>query len=148
VVVAPDVGRAREAGFYARQLDLPLAIMDKRRYQDDEKAQVLTVIGDIEGKDAMIFDDEILTGGSMLEAVRLLREKGARRVMSGCTHGVFSGPALERIEASQLEVCVTTNTIPLASNKPVRKVEVISVARLFGDAIRAIHHGESVSRLL
>lgn len=148
VVVAPDVGRAREAGFYARQLDLPLAIMDKRRYQDDEKAQVLTVIGDIEGKDAMIFDDEILTGGSMLEAVRLLREKGARRVMSGCTHGVFSGPALERIEASQLEVCVTTNTIPLASNKPVSKVEVISVARLFGDAIKAIHHGESVSRLL
>lgn len=148
VVVAPDVGRAREAGFYARQLDLPLAIMDKRRYQDDEKAQVLTVIGDIEGKDAMIFDDEILTGGSMLEAVRLLREKGARRVMSGCTHGVFSGPALERIEASQLEVCVTTNTIPLASNKPVSKVEVISVARLFGEAIKAIHHGESVSRLL
>lgn len=148
VVVSPDVGSAGEAGVFAHRLDLPLAIMDKRRKADDEKAQIRTVIGDIEGRDALLFDDEVLTAGSMMEAAKLLKERGARRIMAGCTHGVFSGNALERIEASHLEAMVTTNTIPLPPRAPTRKIEVISVARLFGDAIKAIHHGESVSRLL
>lgn len=148
VVVSPDVGSADEASFYAHKLELPLAIMDKRRHGDDEKAVIRNVIGDIEGKDAMLFDDEVLTGGSMMEAIRLLKEKGARRIMAGCTHGVFSGKALERIQSSAIEALVTTNTIPLQPGKPTRKLEVLSVARLLGDAIKAIHHGESVSRLL
>ena len=148
VVVAPDVGSADEASFYARRIDLPLAIMDKRRHGDDEKAEILNIIGDIEGKDALLFDDEVLTGGSMMEAVKLLKAKGARRIMAGCTHGVFSGAALERIDESPVEAFVVTNTLPLKREKPTAKIEVVSVARLLGDAIKAIHHGESVSRLL
>ena len=148
VVVSPDVGSATEASFYAHRLDLPLAIMDKRRHADDEVAEILNVIGDIDGRDALIFDDEVLTGGSMMEAVRLLKERGAQRIMAGCTHGVFSGDALARIDDSPVEVFVKTNTIPLPAGPGSRKIETISVARLFGDAIKAIHHGESVSRLL
>lgn len=148
VVVSPDVGSAAEASFYARRLDLPLAIMDKRRHADDEKAEILTVIGDIEGRDALIFDDEVLTGGSMMEAVRLLKDRGAKRIMAGCTHGVFSGDAIARIDRSPVEVFVKTNTIPLPPGQSSPKIEIISVARIFGDAIKAIHHGESVSRLL
>ena len=148
VVVSPDVGSADEASIYARRLNLPLAIMDKRRHGDDEEVEILNIIGDIEGKDALLFDDEVLTGGSMMEAVKLLKQKGARRIMAGCTHGIFSGNALERIEDSPLEAFVTTNTIPLPREKPTSKIEMISVARLFGDSIKAIHHGESVSRLL
>ena len=148
VVVSPDVGSAGEASVYARRLDLPLAIMDKRRYADDEKAEIQNIIGDIEGKDALLFDDEVLTGGSMMEAIKILKKKGVRRIMAGCTHGVFSGNALERIDESPVESFLTTNTIPLAEGKVTRKIEMLSVARLFGDAIKAIHHGESVSRLL
>ena len=148
VVVSPDVGSADEAGSYARRIDLPLAIMDKRRHGDDETAEILNIIGEIDGKDALLFDDEVLTGGSMMEAVKLLTEKGARRIMAGCTHGVFSGDALERIQESSVETFVVTNTIPLGRDQPRDKIEVVSVARIFGDAIKAIHHGESVSRLL
>ena len=148
VVVSPDVGSADEASSYARRIDLPLAIMDKRRHGDDEKAEILNIIGDIDGRDVLLFDDEVLTGGSMMEAVKLLTERGARRIMAGCTHGVFSGNALQQIEASSVETFVVTNTIPLAPKTPTDKIEVVSVARLFGDAIKAIHHGESVSRLI
>ena len=148
VVVSPDVGSADEAGSYARRIGLPLAIMDKRRHSDDEQAEILNIIGEIDGKDALLFDDEVLTGGSMMEAVKLLTEKGARRILAGCTHGVFSGNALERIQESAVETFVVTNTIPLQPDQPAKKIEVVSVARLFGDAIKAIHHGESVSRLL
>lgn len=148
VVVSPDVGSADEASVYAHNLDLPLAIMDKRRYADDEKPSIQNIIGDIDGRDALLFDDEVLTGGSMMEAIKLLKQHGARRILAGCTHGVFSGSALERIDESPVERFVSTNTIPLPDGKPTGKIEVISVARLIGDAIKAIHHGESVSRLL
>ena len=148
VVVSPDVGSADEASTYANNLNLPLAIMDKRRHGDDGKVEILNIIGDIEGKDVLLFDDEVLTGGSMIEAVKILKSKGARRVVAGCTHGIFSGNALEQIESSDMETFVATNTIPVPANKPRDKLEIISVARLFGDAIKAIHHGESVSRLL
>ena len=148
VVVSPDVGSADEAGTYARRLDLPLAIMDKRRHADDEKAEIQNIIGEIDGRDALLFDDEVLTGGSMMEAMRILKEKGARRILAGCTHGIFSGKALQRIEDSPVEVFATTNTIPLPEGKPRDKIEVLSVARLLGDSIKAIHHGESVSRIV
>ena len=111
--------------------------------------KILNVIGDIEGKDALLFDDEVLTGGSMMEAVRLLKKRGARRVMAGCTHGVFSGDAVGNIESSELETFLKTNTIPPTDlQKNSNKIEVISVGKLFAEAIKAIHHGESVSRLL
>ena len=148
VVVSPDVGSPDEAGTYARRLDLPLAIMDKRRHADDEKAEIQNIIGDIDGRDALLFDDEVLTGGSMMEAIRILKDKGARRILAGCTHGIFSGQALQRIDDSPVEVFATTNTIPLPTGKPREKIEVLSVARLLSDSIKAIHHGESVSRIV
>ena len=148
VVVSPDVGSAHEANYYARRLELPLAIMDKRRKGDDEVAEVQTVIGDIEGRDALLFDDEVLTGSSMMEAIRLLKDRGARRILAGCTHGVFSGDAIFRIQTSPVEMFLKTNTVPMPAGAGAGKIEVVSVARLFGDAIKAIHHGESVSRLL
>jgi ribose-phosphate pyrophosphokinase len=148
VVVSPDVGSADEAGTYARRLDLPLAIMDKRRHADDEKAEIQNIIGDIDGRDALLFDDEVLTGGSMMEAIRILKDKGARRILAGCTHGIFSGQALQQIDDSPVEVFATTNTIPLPKGKPREKIEVLSVARLLSDSIKAIHHGESVSRIV
>jgi ribose-phosphate pyrophosphokinase len=148
VVVSPDVGSADEAGTYARRLDLPLAIMDKRRHADDEKAEIQNIIGDIDGRDALLFDDEVLTGGSMMEAIRILKDKGARRILAGCTHGIFSGQALQRIDDSPVEVFATTNTIPLPTGKPREKIEVLSVAILLSDSIKAIHHGESVSRIV
>jgi ribose-phosphate pyrophosphokinase len=148
VVVSPDVGSADEAGTYARRLDLPLAIMDKRRHADDEKAEIQNIIGDIDGRDVLLFDDEVLTGGSMMEAIRILKDKGARRILAGCTHGIFSGQALQRIDDSPVEVFATTNTIPLPTGKPREKIEVLSVATLLSDSIKAIHHGESVSRIV
>ena len=148
VVVSPDVGSAGEASAYARRLGLPLAIMDKRRHADDEKAEIKNMIGEVAGRDALLFDDEVLTGGSMMKSIEVLKEKGAHRILAGCTHGVFSGQALERIDASSVEAFATTNTIPLPADKPRRKIAVLSVARLLGDAIKAIHHGESVSRLI
>ena len=148
VVVSPDVGSAGEASAYARRLGLPLAIMDKRRHADDEKAEIKNMIGEVAGRDALLFDDEVLTGGSMMKSIEVLKERGAHRILAGCTHGVFSGQALERIDASSVEAFATTNTIPLPADKPRRKIAVLSVARLLGDAIKAIHHGESVSRLI
>ena len=148
IVVSPDVGSADEAGTYARRLDLPLAIMDKRRHADDEKAEIQNIIGDIDGRDVLLFDDEVLTGGSMMEAIRILKDKGARRILAGCTHGIFSGQALQRIDDSHVEGFATTNTIPLPTGKPREKIEVLSVAILLSDSIKAIHHGESVSQIV
>ena len=126
--MAPDVGSATEAGYYARRLQLPLVIMDKRRHADDERAEVTNVIGDIQDRDALLFDDEVLIGSSMMEAVRMLTERGTKRIMAGCTHGVFSGDAIERIDASSVETFVRTNTIPLPEGQDSAKLETLSVA--------------------
>lgn len=147
IVVAPDVGRAKDAEVYARRLDLPMAIIDKRRYADDEKAVAKYMFGDVEGKNALLFDDEVLSGGSMLQAVHIIKEHGARRVFAGCVHGVFSGQAIPRVIESPIEEFVTTNTIPHPLDKLSSKFTVLSVAKMFGDAIKAIHQGDSVSKL-
>ena len=89
VVVSPDVGSADEASAYARRLGLPLAIMDKRRHADNEKVEIKNMIGDVDGRDALLFDEEVLTGGSMMESIRVLKERGVRRILAGCTHGRF-----------------------------------------------------------
>ena len=147
VVVAPDVGRAKEAEGYANRLDLPMAILDKRRYADDENPTVLNLIGNVTNKHVLIFDDEILTGGSMLEGIRVLKDQGAQRVLAGVTHGILSGDACRKIEDSPIEEFIITNTIPLPREKATPKITVLSVAGLFADAILAIHSGESVSDL-
>jgi ribose-phosphate pyrophosphokinase len=147
VLVAGDVGESKEVGNYANRLNLPIAIVDKRRYGDDEKAQATNLIGDVEGKNALIIDDEIASGGTMMEATRFVLDRGAVAVEAACVHPVLSGKAVERIEASPLTSLVVTDTIPIPPEKRSNKIEVRSVAPLFANAIRAIHDGSSVSRL-
>lgn len=147
VVVAGDVGRAKLNRRYAERLDSPLAILDKRRERDDEKAEVISVIGEVNGKNAVMFDDEILTGGSLMELVRALKEKGANEIYAGITHGILSGDAIERIKGSPVKELVVTNTVPVPPEKRIDKITVLSVAELFAEAIKRIHYSESVSSL-
>lgn len=147
VAVAPDVGRAKTTDAYANRLNIPIVILDKRRTNDDEEAVVRHVIGDVEGKNVFMLDDEVLTAGSMVEGVRVLKEHGAERILAGCIHGVLSGDAIRRVEDSAIEKLVITNTIPLTPDKMTPKIKVLSVARLLGNAIEAIYEGRSISRL-
>ena len=145
VVVATDVGEAKDAGHFARRLDLPIAIIDKRRSGDDERAEAVAVIGDIEGKRCLLVDDEIATGGSIFSATDFLLDHGALSVSAAVVHPVLSGRAIERLAASRLERLLVTNTIPLRHASA--KVEVLSVAPLLAKAITRIHDGRSVSAL-
>jgi ribose-phosphate pyrophosphokinase len=147
VLVAGDVGESKEVGLYANRLDLPIAIVDKRRYGDDEDAKAINLIGDVEGKVALIIDDEVASGGTLMEATRFVLERGAVAVEACAVHAVLSGRAVERIEASPLRQLVVTDTIPLPTPKRIEKIHIQSVGRLFADAIKAIHDGSSVSRL-
>ena len=147
VLVAGDVGESKEVGHYANRLDLPIAIIDKRRLGDDENARAVNLIGDVKGKVALIVDDEVASGGTLMEATRFVLERGAVAVEACAVHAVLSGQAVERIEASPLRQVVVTDSIPLPPAKRIDKIHVQSVARLFAEAIRAIHDGSSVSRL-
>ena len=146
VLVAGDVGEAKELGRFANVLHLPVAVVDKRRYGNDDRAVATNLIGDVEGKRAIIVDDEIATGGTIVEAANFLLARGAKDVRVVATHGVLSGPAIDRINASAIEKVVVTDTIPLRDKKS-SKVEVLSVGPLLAKAIRRIHDGDSVSDL-
>lgn len=148
VIVAPDAGSAKRAGSYATRLNLPLAILDKRRTADDESPEVLAVIGDVKGKTALVLDDEISTGGSLQETVAALRRLGASEVHAACVHPVLCGNAIKRIREARLEELIVTDTVPLGEKKDqIENLCVLSVAGLFADAIRSINQGESVSAL-
>ncbi|MDO5707800.1 MAG: ribose-phosphate pyrophosphokinase [Andreesenia angusta] len=146
VVVSPDLGGVQRVRKFATILDLPIAIIEKRRPKANE-SEVMNIIGDIEGKDAILVDDMIDTAGSITKAAEVLKEMGAKRVFACCTHAVLSGPAIERIEESPLEKVLVTNTIPLTEEKKLDKIEVVSVAGMFAEAIRRIYDNESVSKL-
>jgi ribose-phosphate pyrophosphokinase len=147
VLVAGDVGESKDVGAYANRLNLPMAIVDKRRDGDDENARATNLIGEVEGKKALIIDDEIASGGTMMEATRFVLDRGASAVEAACVHPVLSGKAVDRIDSSPLTSLVVTDTLPLAPEKRIPKIEVLSVAPLFAQAIKAIHNGSSVSRL-
>lgn len=146
VIVSPDVGGVQRARNFASILDLPIAIIEKRRPKANV-SEVMNVIGDIEGKDAIIVDDIIDTAGSMTKAASVLKDFGAKRVFACCTHAVLSGPAIERIQNSVIEKLVVTDTIPLTEEKKIDKIEVVSVAPIIAEAIRRIYKNESVSRI-
>lgn len=147
VAVATDVGRAQMVRRYARRMNVPLAIIDKQRLSE-VTVQALHVIGQVEGKNAIIFDDIIGTGGSLIEAMRILKEHGVREVYAGAVHGVLAGEAVARLEASAFRQVVVADTVPVAHKLgPDTKFRVLSVAGLLAKAIRHIHEGESVSAL-
>jgi ribose-phosphate pyrophosphokinase len=147
VLVAGDVGESKDVGHYADRLDLPIAIVDKRRTGDEEVARAVNLIGDVQGRVALIIDDEVASGGTLVEAARFVLERGALAVEACVVHAVLSGKAIERIQASPLRELVVTDTLPLPPPKRIPKIRVAPVARLFAEAIRAIHDGSSVSAL-
>ncbi len=145
-IVSPDSGGVERARFYAKYLKANLAIIDKRRVADNE-AEVMNIVGDVSGRDVIIVDDLIDTGGTIVNATREMRKKGARRLFASATHGVLSGPAIGRLQESEFEQVLVTNTIPLSEEKRIPKIRVLSVAPLLGEAIKSIHEETSVSRL-
>jgi ribose-phosphate pyrophosphokinase len=147
VVVAADVGEAKDAGRFAKRLDLPIAFIDKRRHGDDEKAQPTNIIGDVRGKHCLLVDDEIATGGTIFGATEFLLDHGASGVSAAIVHAVMSGRAFERLAASRLERLLVTDTIPVAPERLTPKLEVLSMAPLLATAITHIHDGQSVSGL-
>ncbi len=146
-IVSPDAGGAERARAYAKRIDAELAIIDKRRGASGE-AEVMNVVGDVSGRVCIIADDIIDTAGTIQKAAQALIENGASRVLASAVHGVLSGPAISRIDASPIDKLIVTNTIPLNSEKAAcGKIVVLSVARLLAQAIRSIHEETSVSKL-
>lgn len=147
VVVATDAGSSKKAYKYAEHFNCPIALIDKRRNGNDDNAMATSVIGDIKGKNALVFDDEVDTAGSIMETVRVVKEFGAKDVYVGCTHGILSGPAIERIKNSELKELVMTNTVPLPDHKKLDKITVVSISELFGEAIKRINEATSIGEL-
>ncbi|MEI6632865.1 MAG: ribose-phosphate pyrophosphokinase [Chlamydiota bacterium] len=147
IVVAPDAGSAKRAEKYARELGLPLAILDKRRDPLNDTVEIFHIIGDVRGKNAIVFDDEIATGGSMIETANALIEHGARDIHAGAVHAVLCGDAPRKLQESLYKQIVVTNTLPIEGARKIPKIKVLSVAQLFGEAIKRIHEGKSLSEL-
>jgi ribose-phosphate pyrophosphokinase len=146
VVVAADVGSVKRAGFFARRLNLPMAIIDKRRLSDTNVVQG-SIVGDVEGRDAFVFEDEIATGTTLITTVQTLQDAGVHRVFVGATHPVFCGQAIQHFSEAPIEAIFVTNTVDVPASKRLDKITVLSVAPLLAKAIERIHTGESVGAL-
>jgi ribose-phosphate pyrophosphokinase len=144
VVVAPDVGSVKMARSYAKKLGAGLAIIDKRR-PTQNVAEVMHIIGEVEGKNVVLIDDMIDTAGTLTNAANALRDAGALEILAAGTHALLSGPAYDRIEQSAISRLVVTDTIPL--RRSLDKIQVVSVSEIFADAIRRIYTDESISTL-
>jgi ribose-phosphate pyrophosphokinase len=147
VVVSPDIGFAKQAAKYATYLGTDLAIGNKERRGHDERASVMGIIGDVQGKTAVIVDDFTISGGTLVEAAKQLMQHGARQVYAAVTHGAFSAGSMERIMDSPIQQLLITDSIETQTVPFCEKIEVISVARLLAEAIRRIHYHESISVL-
>lgn len=146
VVVSPDVGGAKMAEGFSERLGTPMAIIHKKRI-DDKTTKAGSIVGDVHGKAALIVDDIIATAGSLCEGATALKKAGAQKVYAAITHGVLSGPAIERLEKSDIDTLFITNTIQQPAEKRIKKIEIVSVAPLLATAIRRINNNESVSEL-
>ncbi len=146
-VVATDVGDEKRARDMAVRLDMPLAIIDKRRIGNTGRTEAMHVIGDVEGRSVLILDDEIDTGGTIIEAIRVLRENGCKEVIVSGYHAILSGPAIERLRAADVREIVVTDSVPIPEHKRLPNMTVIPIAPLLGDAIGRIHSGQSVGAL-
>ncbi len=147
VVVATDAGSSKKAYKYAEHFKCPICLVDKRRDGNDDKAIATSVIGDIQGKNALVFDDEVDTAGSIIETAEVVKKFGAKDIYVGCTHGVLSGPAIERIQNSEIKELVMTNTVPLPQEKQIDKIVVVSISELFAEAIKRINEATSIGEL-
>lgn len=147
VVVAADFGISKRARDVAARLNAPLAIIEQRRVDNADNKEALNIIGDVKGKAALIFDDEITTGGTLINVVSVILERGAREVYACATHPVFSGPAIERIAASPVKEVIVTDTGPVPAEKKLDKITVLPMAPLLGEAISRIHSGQSIGAL-
>jgi ribose-phosphate pyrophosphokinase len=145
-IVSPDIGSVRMARAFAKRFKAPFALIDKRRPMPNV-SEVMNVIGEVKDRNVIVLDDLIDTGGTVVEAAAALKGKGARDIYVGCTHGILSGNAPERIQESPITELVVTNTVPIRGGNPSDKIRVLSVAPLLGEAVRRIHEGESVSSL-
>lgn len=146
VVVAADIGSVKRAGAFAQRLDLPMAIIDKRRLSDTHVVQG-SIVGDVAGCDAFVFEDEIATGTTLLTTVQTLQEAQVRKIFVGATHPIFCGQAIQHFAAAPIEAVFVTNTVDVPAAKRLDKITVLSVAPLFAAAIERIHTGESVGAL-
>jgi ribose-phosphate pyrophosphokinase len=146
VVLSPDIGGVKIARAYAKRLDAPLAIVDKRRSKPNE-SEVMTLIGSVKDKNILLIDDIVDTAGTMIQAAEKAREDGAQNIYAGCTHPILSGQAIERLKQSNFAEIVVMDTVPLDRHKQIDKIKVLSVASLFGNAIERIHNEESISIL-
>jgi ribose-phosphate pyrophosphokinase len=147
VFVSPDAGGVERARAYSKRMNSPLAIVDKRRERANV-SEVMHVIGEVEGKECILVDDMVDTAGTLTNAAAALKKHGATRVVACCTHAVLSGPAVDRIRDSVLDELIVTNSIPLTqAAKDMGKIKVLSVASLLAEAIKRIHHSDSVSSL-
>ena len=147
VVVATDIGISKRARDLAEKLNAPLAIMEKRRVGNADRTETLNIIGEVEGKMALTVDDEIDTGGSLVNVVNTLAERGVLGVYSCCTHPILSGPAIQRLSSCPVKELVVTDTIPLGAGKAIEKIKVLSMAPLLGEAIHRIHTGMSIGAM-
>ena len=147
VIVATDAGSSKKAYKYAEHFKCPIALIDKRREGNNDSAIATNVIGEVKGKNAIIFDDEVDTAGSITETIEVLTRAGANDIYVGCTHGVLSGPAIERIQKSTMKELVMTNTIPLTEHKKIEKIVELDIAPLFAEAIKRINEATSIGEL-
>ncbi|GLV58196.1 ribose-phosphate pyrophosphokinase [Dictyobacter sp. S3.2.2.5] len=147
IVVSPDLGNAKSATYFSRLLNMPVAAGSKKRISDD-KVVIDSIVGDVSGKDVIIIDDEIANGGTIVEILQHVRERGVGRIFVACTHGLFTGKAIERLKSQpDIEEIVTTNTVPIPAEKRLPNMTVLSLAPLIAETIRRNHNGESVSSL-
>ena len=147
VVVATDAGSSKKAYKYAKRLNAPIAMLDKRRLGNSQETLIENIVGDVKGKTCVIFDDEVDRGSSIMNAVNVLEEYDVKEIYAACTHGVLSGPAIERIKNSSIKEFVITNTIPLSPEKQIDKIKVLTVAPIFAEAIKRIHGEQSMGEL-
>ena len=147
VVVSPDLGNAKSATHFARMLNLPVAAANKQRLSDD-KVEIDAIVGDVDAKNVIIIDDEIANGGTIIEVLRKLRERKVKKISVVCTHGLFTGKAIERLrQQPDIQEIVTTNTVPIPKEKRLPNMRILSVAPLLAETIHRIHVGKSVSAL-
>ena len=146
-MVSTDIGNAKRARNFAELIDAPLAIVEKRRTGNADRTEVMNLIGDVEGRTAILVDDEIDTGGSMVQAVNIVVERGAKAVYASCVHPVLSNGAVERLRNSPIVELITTDTIPIPPDKHLPNITILSVAPMLAETIWRIHSGRSVGAM-